>query len=146
LHWNGSVFQVHSSSAKAGVDAITKVLACEWGPHGVRVNGIVPGAIGGTEGLARLGDLGNLNNKDATKNAVKKGNSEDIAKQMSKAVPSQRFGDVRDIANAALYLSSNASHYVNGTNLTVDGGNYLTFPNTAFVTPGFVEKWSQAKL
>lgn len=72
LHWNGSVFQVHSASAKAGVDAITKVLACEWGPHGVRVNGIVPGAIGGTEGFARLGDMGNLNNKDATKNAINK--------------------------------------------------------------------------
>ena len=45
LHWNGSALQAHSSAAKAGVDALTKVLACEWGPHGVRVTGLVPGAI-----------------------------------------------------------------------------------------------------
>lgn len=51
-----------------------------------------------------------------------------------------------DIANAALYLSSNASHYVNGTNLLVDGGNYLTFPNLPFALPGFVDMWSKAKL
>jgi len=69
LHWNGSALQAHSSAAKAGVDALTRVLACEWGPHGVRVNGIVPGAITGTEGFARLGDLGNMNNKEATNNA-----------------------------------------------------------------------------
>mmetsp|Transcript_11216 Transcript_11216/g.18881 ORF Transcript_11216/g.18881 Transcript_11216/m.18881 type:complete len:185 (-) Transcript_11216:320-874(-) len=57
LHWSGSWGQVHSSAAKAGVDAITKVLATEWGPFGVRVCGIVPGPIKGTEGFERLGDI-----------------------------------------------------------------------------------------
>jgi peroxisomal 2,4-dienoyl-CoA reductase len=64
LHWSGSALQVHSASAKAGVDTITKTLAVEWGPHKVRVTGIVPGAIEGTEGFERLGDLANMNNKD----------------------------------------------------------------------------------
>lgn len=63
LHWNGAWGLVHAAAAKAGVDSITKVLATEWGPYGVRVNGIAPGAIEGTEGFERLGDLNNLNNK-----------------------------------------------------------------------------------
>jgi len=63
LHWNGTAMQIHSSAGKAGVDAITKVLAVEWGPHNVRVCGIVPGAISGTEGFERLGSMNNLNNK-----------------------------------------------------------------------------------
>ena len=66
LHWNGSFAQAHPAAAKAGVDAITKVLATEWGPYGIRVCGIVPGAIEGTEGFSRLGDLNNLNNKENT--------------------------------------------------------------------------------
>jgi 2,4-dienoyl-CoA reductase [(3E)-enoyl-CoA-producing], peroxisomal len=57
LHWNGSALQAHSSAAKAAIDALTKVLACEWGPHKIRVTGIVPGAIKGTEGFERLGSL-----------------------------------------------------------------------------------------
>jgi len=69
LHWNGSALQAHSAAAKAGVDALTKVLACEWGPHGVRVCGLVPGAITGTEGFARLGDISLMNNREGTKNA-----------------------------------------------------------------------------
>lgn len=63
LHWNGTALQAHSAAAKAGVDALTKVLACEWGPHHVRVNGIVPGAIAGTEGFERLGSLSTMNNR-----------------------------------------------------------------------------------
>ena len=69
LHWNGSALQIHSSAAKAGVDSITKTLACEWGPYNVKVVGIVPGAIEGTEGMDRLGDIQNINNKDRTNQA-----------------------------------------------------------------------------
>ena len=43
LHYSGAFGLIHSAAAKAGVDAITKVLATEWGPHGIRVNGIAPG-------------------------------------------------------------------------------------------------------
>ena len=67
LHWNGTALQAHSSAAKAGVDALTKVTAVEWGPYNVRINGIVPGAIAGTEGFERLGNLSLMNNKAATK-------------------------------------------------------------------------------
>jgi 2,4-dienoyl-CoA reductase [(3E)-enoyl-CoA-producing], peroxisomal len=63
LHYNGSWGQLHSAAAKAGVNAMTKVLAAEWGPYGVRVCGIMPGGIKDTEGFSRLGDIGNINNK-----------------------------------------------------------------------------------
>ena len=46
LHYNGTAMQIHSGTAKAGVDAITKHLAVELGPKGIRVVGICPGVIG----------------------------------------------------------------------------------------------------
>lgn len=75
LHWAGSALQVHSGAAKAGVDTITKTLAVEWGPNKVRVVGIVPGAIEGTEGFERLGDIANMNNKQKTNEAFQKGDA-----------------------------------------------------------------------
>jgi peroxisomal 2,4-dienoyl-CoA reductase len=66
IHWNGSALMVHSNSAKAAVDSMTKTLALEWGPHGVRVVGLIPGYIEGTQGFERLGDVQNINNKERT--------------------------------------------------------------------------------
>lgn len=43
LQYNGTPMQVHACSAKAGVDAMTKVLAIEWGQYGIRINVIAPG-------------------------------------------------------------------------------------------------------
>jgi peroxisomal 2,4-dienoyl-CoA reductase len=148
LHWNGSWGQIHSSAAKAGIDAMTKVLACEWGPYGVRVCGIVPGPIAGTEGFERLGDLNNINNKEATnssfeKNTASKNSPIDSLKRI---IPVQRFGTTSDIANAALFMASPAASFIHGTDLVVDGGIYLTAPNSIFAMPSFVEKWSQAKM
>ena len=150
LHWNGSWAQLHSSAAKAGVDAITKVLATEWGPHGIRITGIVPGAIEGTEGFERLGDLDNLNNRERTNQSFEKSQTGDKKNEgldgLRKLVPVQRFGHVQDIANAALFLASPAASYVSGVNLVVDGGTYLTCPNTVFSAPPFVDMWSKGKL
>lgn len=89
LHWSGSILQAHSSAAKAGIDALTKTLAVEWGPNKVRVCGIVPGAIKGTEGFERLGDISLLNNKEATNKAFKSSKEEEKAtfKALEKGIP-----------------------------------------------------------
>jgi hypothetical protein len=53
LHYGGTPQQLHVSAAKAAVDALTRNLAVEWGPQGIRVNAIAPGPIGDTEGALR---------------------------------------------------------------------------------------------
>lgn len=100
----GTPYQAHVSAAKAGVDALSAVLAVEEGPHGVRSNVISPGPIGGTEGMDRL-----------SANTSK----DDIAK----GVPVQRMGTMADIANAAVFLFSAAADFVTGVVLIVDGGS-----------------------
>src|SRR4051812_43057621 len=54
LHYHGTPMQIHASAAKAGVDAVTKNLAVEWGRFGIRACAIAPGPIGDTEGMRRL--------------------------------------------------------------------------------------------
>ena len=97
--------QVHVCAAKAGVDMITRTLALEWGPSGVRVNSVVPGPIDGTEGMARLAP-----NEEARSRALA-------------GVPLGRFGSPEDIGNACMFLSSELGCYVNGVVLAVDGGS-----------------------
>ncbi len=131
---------------------MTQTMAVEWGPHKVRVVGIVPGAIEGTEGFERLGDIANANNKERTNSASKNALSKDeeqkrLLDQGAKlSVPLQRWGKVQDIANAALLLGSPITSYVTGTNLVVDGGDTLLYPNSTFKSPMFVEAWANAKL
>jgi 3-oxoacyl-[acyl-carrier protein] reductase len=61
-------------------------------------------------------------------------------------IPIARFGEVEDIANAALYLGSPAAAYMTGVNMVVDGGSYLTQPNMLFAQEKFVQMWKDAKL
>src|SRR5436190_11761542 len=106
LPYLGTIGQSHAAAAKAGVDTLTRVLACEWGPYGIRVNGIAPGPIEGTEGVKRL------TNEKSRAAALRQ-------------CPLGRMGTTDDIANAALYLVSDAASYVNGVTLVVDGGLWL---------------------
>ena len=106
LHYLATPMQIHVSAAKAGVDAITRNLSVEWGRHGIRVNGIAPGPIEDTEGLKRL-------------------LPEPLKEKLAKRIPLQRFGRIKDIENAALFLTSDAASYINGVTLVVDGGQWL---------------------
>jgi NAD(P)-dependent dehydrogenase (short-subunit alcohol dehydrogenase family) len=105
--YNPTRFQAHVCAAKAGVDMLTKVLAMEWGADGVRVNSIVPGPIGETEGVRRLAP---------TPEALRK---------MEQSVPLQRMGTITDIANMALFLASEHAAFVTGAIIAVDGGSSL---------------------
>lgn len=102
-----AMFQAHACAAKAGVDLLTRTLAMEWGPAGVRVNAISPGPIGDTEGMARLAP------------------GEDATARVKARVPLRDYGARRDIADMAVFLSSRNARYVTGAIMDVDGGSSL---------------------
>jgi NAD(P)-dependent dehydrogenase (short-subunit alcohol dehydrogenase family) len=99
--------QAHACAAKAGVNQLVRVLAMEWGPAGVRVNGISPGPIAGTEGMARLAPT-----------------AQSVAARTAR-IPLRRFGTVEEVAESAVFLCSDAAAYVTGTILACDGGSHL---------------------
>jgi NAD(P)-dependent dehydrogenase (short-subunit alcohol dehydrogenase family) len=104
--------QIHVCAAKAGVDMITKTLALEWGPEGVRLNSVIPGPIAGTEGMARLAP------------------TEAILGRVADSVPLRRIGEKRDVANLCLFLGSELASYVSGAVIPVDGGWCLNIAGT----------------
>lgn len=106
LHYLGTASQLHVSAAKAGVDALTRTLAVEWGRHGIRVNGIAPGPTEGTEGVRRLLEG-------------------DKRERVLRLNPLGRLATVADLAAASLFLCSDAAAFVNGVTLVVDGGQWL---------------------
>jgi len=97
-------FQAHVNAAKAGADMLVKTLAVEWGPLGVRVNSIIPGPIADTEGMARLAPTPEAMEKSA------------------KGTPMQRLGTKDEVADLALFLTSDAAAYITGTIIPCDGG------------------------
>jgi peroxisomal 2,4-dienoyl-CoA reductase len=109
LHYHGTPLQIHASAAKAGVDAVTRNLAVEWGRFGIRACGIAPGPIADTEGMRRLAP-GELSDKATA------------------AIPAGRFGTVDEIAAAAVFLRSSAARYVTGHIMVVDGGACIATP------------------
>lgn len=106
LHYGGTPMQVHVSAAKAGIDAMTRNLAVEWGPLGIRINAIAPGPIDETEGMKRLAPGG-------------------MRDKMISQVPLRRFGSIDEIGQATIYLASEAASYISGAVLVVDGGRWL---------------------
>jgi peroxisomal 2,4-dienoyl-CoA reductase len=95
LHYSGTPLQSHVSIAKAGVDAMSVSVAIEQGPKGITSNVIAPGPIADTEGVARLSKV-------------------DGRDRSITSIPSGRFGKVKEIADATVYLFSDSGNYVNG--------------------------------
>ncbi len=102
-----SLFQVHANAAKAGINMMTRCLAMEWGPAGVRVNAISPGPIAGTEGMARLAATPEREQAIKSRLALRD------------------YGRIEDIAQTALFLCSDAARYITGTIVDCDGGSVL---------------------
>ena len=107
LQLTGTPLQVHAVSAKAGVDALTRTLAVEWGGAGIRVNAIAPGPIENTPGMAKLAPG-------------------DMRERVIRSIPLQRLGTVDDVALAVLFLVGPASAWTTGSFLVVDGGQWLS--------------------
>ena len=107
--------QSHVCAAKAGVDMVTKTLALELGPLGVRVNSIAPGAVDDTEGMARLAP------------------TPKAREFVTKMIPLGRFGAKSDIADLALFLCSDSAAFITGTVMVCDGGQALASPFSAML-------------
>jgi 2,4-dienoyl-CoA reductase [(3E)-enoyl-CoA-producing], peroxisomal len=103
LHYGGTPAQLHVAAAKAAVDALTRTLAVEWGPQGIRVNAIAPGPIGDTEGARRLFPGA-------------------AAEALRCAIPARRVGTIADVVNLTLFVLSEAGANLNGAILVTDGG------------------------
>lgn len=103
----GSAFVVPSAIAKAGVAAMTKSLAVEWGGRGIRSNAIAPGPFPTPGAWERLVP------------------NEQVAKMLIKRVPLNRVGEHLELANLATFLLCDFSGYINGDVITIDGGEWL---------------------
>ncbi|MBW2361683.1 MAG: SDR family oxidoreductase [Deltaproteobacteria bacterium] len=99
----GVAMQAHVAAAKSGVDSLTRSCAVEFGPYGIRVNAVAPGAMADTEGMARFSSVA--------------GETEG-----GSSCPLGYIGAKQDIANAVLFLLSDAAAYVTGQVIAVDGG------------------------
>jgi peroxisomal 2,4-dienoyl-CoA reductase len=123
IHYTGAPLQTHVSAAKAGVDALSAACALEFGPRGITSNVIAPGPIAGTEGVDRL---------------VRK---EDEG-SAGKIIPLGRFGTVREIADATVFLCGPTGSYMNGSIVVVDGGAWrlsnVGLPGSGFPYPDFL--------
>jgi NAD(P)-dependent dehydrogenase (short-subunit alcohol dehydrogenase family) len=104
---SGSAYVVPSAVAKAGVQALTRSLAVEWGDRGIRMNAIAPGPIPTEGAFSRL---------------LPRPELEQAAKDRN---PLGRFGTVDEFANLAAFLVSDGSGYINGEVVTMDGGEWL---------------------
>lgn len=123
LHYRGWPLMAHATAAKAGIDALTKTLALEWAPYGVRVNAVAPGPIP-TEGVRKAFTPPPSADGVPDVFAIEKA-MEGYART---AIPLQRWGAPADIANMVAFLASRAGSWVTGAIMVVDGGEWLARP------------------
>ena len=100
-------WQAHVCAGKAGVDLLTRTLAIEWGPDGIRANCITPGPTDDTEGMRRLAP------------------TPEARRKVEENVPLRRYGTKDELADLALFLCSDAAAYITGAVYVCDGGQSL---------------------
>jgi NAD(P)-dependent dehydrogenase (short-subunit alcohol dehydrogenase family) len=111
--WNGGPFTVPSAMSKAGLNVMTQSLAVEWGNRGIRFNAIAPGPFPTEGAWARL----NPGSAEAGGAAP--------PPPADPTIPLNRNGEMRELANLAVYLLDPGSAYVNGQTIAIDGGGHL---------------------
>ncbi|MBX7056660.1 MAG: SDR family oxidoreductase [Leptospirales bacterium] len=109
LQKDGWIGMAPATSAKGGIDALTKTLALEWAPHNIRVNAIAPGPIV-TEGVSKAFEMGTDFSEETWK----------------KAVPLQRTGLAEEVGDLAVFMCSPAASWMTGTNVPFDGGEAIS--------------------
>jgi citronellol/citronellal dehydrogenase len=102
--WRGMPGVAHTGAARAGVIYLSKTLAVEWAPLGIRVNCVAPGVIA-TEGMNVYPD--------------------EARATFDRSNPMKRLGDVQDVADACCYLAGPSGKFITGETITVDGGHQL---------------------
>jgi NAD(P)-dependent dehydrogenase (short-subunit alcohol dehydrogenase family) len=106
--WNGSPLMAHSGAGKAAVLSLTETLASEWGPMGITVNSIAPGAVSTDGANQRLWS------------------EDDTMKRIAQRIPlGQRMGTAEDCVGAVLFLASDAAAFITGATIAIDGGQRL---------------------
>jgi NAD(P)-dependent dehydrogenase (short-subunit alcohol dehydrogenase family) len=105
--WTGAPYVLPSAMAKAGVLALTRSLAVEWGPKGIRILSVAPGLFPTPGAWSRLFPVDGLDSR------------------MEKRPPLGRSGRHEELTNLIAYLVSDQAEYIHGENVTIDGGNWL---------------------
>jgi NAD(P)-dependent dehydrogenase (short-subunit alcohol dehydrogenase family) len=105
--WTGSSYVLPSACAKAGVLAMTRSLAVEWGKHDIRLNAIAPGPIPTEGAFSRLLP------------------SEKLIEERKAHIPAGRMGTPEELAQLAAFLVSDAADWIRGEVVTLDGGEWL---------------------
>jgi NAD(P)-dependent dehydrogenase (short-subunit alcohol dehydrogenase family) len=105
--WNGGPFTVPSAMSKAGLNIMTKSLATEWGPNGIRLNAIAPGPFPTKGAWDRL-----------SPQSANRGESRS-------AIPLGRNGEMPELANLAVFLMSDGCDYLTGQTIAIDGAMHL---------------------
>lgn len=111
----GSAFVLPSACAKAGVLAMTRSLAYEWAPYGIRLNAIAPGPFPTEGAWSRLVP------------------GEDFEKKFLSKIPAGRYGRPEELANLAVFLMSDLSPYITGDCIVIDGGERLAAGQFNFI-------------
>jgi NAD(P)-dependent dehydrogenase (short-subunit alcohol dehydrogenase family) len=115
--WTGGPGFAHSAAGKAGVKNMTETLAVEWGPYGIRVNGLVPGLFPHEDEVQSIRSVPERRQNDAARS------------------PAMRVGYPHELGWAATFLASPYASYISGHTLVVDGANWQ---RRAMLMPEFV--------
>ena len=131
--WTGSPFVVPSAMSKSGINAMTKSLAVEWGPHNIRLNCIAPGPFPTEGAWSRL-------------SPETESNENSIDQSSMSSNPMGRVGEMSELGNLATFLMSDGCDYLTGQTIAIDGAAYLSAGGT-FASLGKLkdEDWSNIR-